>query len=154
MHEHEQSHEDKTTFSGHELGQELEEQVEVGAITSDLLRDFYQTFRLSQVDVAIQPPLFKLLGKAHQRTTNPELLAAALQSGAEKAQRLVPPSRHVEVSKDDLNHPQFGFSTMWSEYANLLINPDATRTRSPEMLLDDMLAKDLTYQEKERPNRK
>lgn len=46
---------------------ETERTEEIRRLSKDLWRDFYQTFRLSWGETAIQPPLFTLLAEEHQR---------------------------------------------------------------------------------------
>lgn len=141
------------TLNNPEPGKDLERQAKIDILSADLLRDFYQTFRLSQNETAVQPPLFTLLGHEHTRAGHQALLAAALDAASAQVDRLMPPARHTETTEKTRANPENGFRAMWSEYAGSLQNPDPESHRSPEMILDDMIAMDIKYQDKGRPNR-
>jgi hypothetical protein len=141
------------SFSGAEVGQELERQAEVARLATDLLRDFYQTFRLAQQETAIQPPIFSLLADQHQQTGHQNIMADALRAADDKVDELMPPRGHGDTDAASRNHPENGFRAIWTEYAKTLQDPDSGIRRPLTLILDDMLVQDIYYQENERPNR-
>ncbi|HVQ44293.1 MAG TPA: hypothetical protein VMT30_05000 [Candidatus Saccharimonadia bacterium] len=145
--------EHRSDFSGAQLSQELEHQAEIGKLSGDLLRDFYQTFRLSQKETAIQPPLFSLLADQHVQAGHQDILPTALNAADNKVDELLPPRRHGDTDEESRNNSETGFRAMWAEYSKVLQVPDSGIRRTPELILEDMLAQDLYYQENDRPNR-
>ncbi|HVQ44815.1 MAG TPA: hypothetical protein VMT30_07710 [Candidatus Saccharimonadia bacterium] len=145
--------ENQNGLSGVQLSQELERQVEAGRLSGDLLRDFYQTFRLSQKETAIQPPLFSFLADQHLQVGHQDILVDALTLADDKVDELLPPRRHGDTDAESRNDPETGFRAMWAEYSKTLQDPDSGIRRSPELILEDILAQDLHYQDNERPNR-
>lgn len=143
----------KPNFSGGDLSQELERQVEVDRLSKDLLLDFYQTFRLSQGETAVQPPLFTLLAQQHRLAGHQDMMPFALQEAGSRVRRLMPPTRHQHITSAARDDRETGFQAMWDEYSNTLKEPDVTQTRPTALILDDILVQEEKYQDQERPNR-
>jgi hypothetical protein len=140
-------------FSGKDLGLELEKQAEVDNLSGDLLREYYQSFRLSQGATAVQEALFKLLSYQHSLNQHEGIMKDALEQAGENVQKLSPPTRHTGTSPSTLNDPETGFSAMWDKYKVALNNPDPKHAHPTEVILDDFMERELYYQQKPRPNR-
>lgn len=143
----------ESSFSSKDLSTELEQQVEVTKLSSDLLRDFYQTFRLSQGVTNIQESLFELLAREHLQSQHTGMLVDALEQAEERVAGLMPPVRHIETDQDTRNDPKTGFDAMWNQYKDLLQNPKVESEHPVENVLDIIIEKEISYQKTVRPNR-
>lgn len=142
-------------YEKHSSVQENDNSPEVIArLARDLRGDFYKTFLLSQGEPAIQPPLFVLLAKKHHQAGHDSLMEEALHTMDERIEQLLPPKRHIETDEQGRNDKASGFRALWNEYSSSLLNPHAEIIRSHQLVLDDMLARDLHYQKQGRPNRR
>ena len=122
-------------------------------LSTDLLRDFYQSFRLAQNEPAIQPPLFERLAEQHQKLGNTALLPTAIHIADKSVDKLLPPKNHRETDAASRNNKLSGFRAMWTDYVLYLEYTDQTSGRSDEDLLNDMIFQDNHYQEYRRPSR-
>lgn len=121
-----------------------------------ILRDFYQTFRLSQGDTAPQEALFWMLGVKHRETDEyPHLLQRAVDLAEPYVTRLRPPAKHTEISLQETQNDPNGFLGMWPLYAGYLLDVKGDEWMRPiELVADDMLAIDVMYQGETRPGRR
>ncbi len=74
---------------------ELDRESTIESVSNDLLRDFYQSFRLSQGNMDIQNRLTDLLAIKYGQTVNPSDLVAALENAKAMVERLSVPRQHV-----------------------------------------------------------
>ena len=125
---------------------------DVNALSKDLLRDFYQTFRLSQSETAVQPPLFCFLAQRHAWAGHQDIMSEALARADQEVDRLLPPARHTETTPEGRTDEETGFRAMWQEY-NVALTDQPAPNRSLEEILEDILGEELKYQENGRPNR-
>lgn len=122
-------------------------------LSSDLLRDFYQSFRLAQFEADIQPPLFTRLAHLHEAAGNTAQLPEALKHADSAVDKMMPPTRHALTNAKTRSDKEAGFRAMWTEYTSILLDPLQGSDRPDEYVLDDMLIMDEHYQDKTRPNR-
>jgi len=136
----------------HHPEQESTNELEPTALSKDLLRDYYQTFRLAQGELAIQPALFHFLALQHQKDGHQPIMPEALAIAEQELEHLLPPARHIATTEEMRNDNESGFRAVWNEYTNIL-SAEPAPYRGLELILDDMLAKDIKYQKQERPGR-
>jgi hypothetical protein len=130
-------------------------EVAVSKLSADLFRDYYQSFRLAQNELAVQPPLFDLLAKQHAAAGHQPLMAEALQLADGQIDRLMPPAHHVETDEAGRNEKESGFRAVWNTYSDVLLGrAPYNHYRPAEGILADMLTQDINYQDEPRPNRK
>jgi len=129
---------------------ESSHEVDIKKLSGNLLGDFYQTFRLSQGEVAIQPPLFMLLAQAYRTTEDMAKLDEALTIAGSKVKRLRPPRLHAVTSRNDQQELSGSFPDMWGEYTKALHGEEVS-VRTGVFMLEDMLARDIYYQDSRTP---
>ena len=140
----------------HSFGEESLRSVEasdyrIGVFANDLLRDFYQTFLLSQAETAIQPPLFDMLADCYSLREDYSLLEQALDNASASVRKLRPPKQHVSTTQESIDNNESGFPGMWRSFSASLKRESQRSLRTSELMLDDILAADQKYQITPRP---
>lgn len=123
----------------------------IGVFANDLLRDFYQTFRLSQAETPVQPPLFDMLADCYSLREDYDLLERALHGASISVHKLRPPKHHIGTSQEEIDNDETGFPGMWRSFSAALKRESKRSLTTPQLILDDILAADQKYQITPRP---
>lgn len=132
---------------------EQREQDDALLLKKDIVRDFYQTFRLAQGKSEIQPPLFTMLAEKYRLHYDESLIIKSLHYASSSVDTLMPPRRHADTTSDERDDWRTGFRAMWGQYGRALRGKGVEEDRPITDALVNIMSMDVMYQSKPRPNR-
>ncbi len=103
---------------------EFETQPTPESVAKDMLRDFYQSFRLSQGKPSIQGEILKLLSYSYSQNIPSEIINDALEITAENVAKLKLPSSHKHVDESFIEKEFSDQFNNWRAYLEEAPNSD------------------------------